>query len=163
MNSEASSGNVSKTDYIEKYFNMVYKLALSQTKSKADADDVCQEVFLRYIRAERPFEGDEHVKAWLIRVTLNCSKSLFASSWFKKTVPIDEEIPFEMKEHGEVYYKVLELPPKYRAVIHLFYYEELSVAEISKYLNIKEATIKSQLHRGREMLKETLKGGYDLV
>lgn len=155
--------SVSKKDLIEKYFNMVYKLALSQVKSMTAADDVTQEVFLRYIKCEKDFEGEEHLKAWLIRVTLNCSKSTFTSSWFKKTVPLSEEesIPFEMQEKGDVYYAVLELPPKYKTVIHLFYYEDLSVAQIAKYLGMKESTIKSQLHRGREMLKEKLKGGVE--
>ena len=169
MKNETSGAPVSKKDIIEKYFNTVYKLALSQTKSKTAADDVTQEVFLRYIKSEKDFKGEEHLKAWLIRVTLNCVKSTFTSSWFKKTVPLSEEfdIPTLMDEKSDVYYAVLELPPKYKAVIHLFYYEDLSVAQIAKYLGQKETTVKSQLHRGREMLKEklekNLKGGDELV
>lgn len=151
---------LSKNEVIEKYFNMVYKLALSQTKDRTNTDDVVQEVFLRYIKGNSEFESEEHIKAWLIRVTLNCSKNIFSNSWFKKTVPLTEEIMFESKEKGDVYYATLELPPKYRAVIHLFYYEELSVAQIARYLKVKESTIKSQLHRGREMLKVKLKGGF---
>ncbi len=165
MKNETFSNSVSKQEMIEKYFNTVYKLALSQTKSKASADDVTQEVFLRYLKYEKNFESEEHLKAWLIRVTLNCSKSSFTSSWFKKTVPLSEEfdIPTQMQEKSDIYYAVLELPPKYKAVIHLFYYEDLSITQISQYLNQKESTIKSQLHRGREMLKEKLKGGNELV
>ncbi len=165
MKNETFDASVSKQHIIEKYFNTVYKLALSQTKSTASADDVTQEVFLRYIKSEKDFESEEHLKAWLIRVTLNCSKSTFTSSWFKKTVPLSEEvdIPVEMQEKSDIYYAVLELPPKYKAVIHLFYYEDLSVSQIAKYLNQKESTVKSQLHRGRELLKEKLKGGNELV
>lgn len=169
MKNETFGASVSKKDTIEKYFNTVYKLALSQTKSKTAADDVTQEVFLRYIKSEKDFESEEHLKAWLIRVTLNCVKSTFTSSWFKKTVPLSEEfdIPTLMEEKSDVYYAVLELPPKYKAVIHLFYYEDLSIAQIAKYLGQKETTIKSQLHRGREMLKEklenNLKGGGKIV
>lgn len=150
----------SKEEVVEKYFNMVYKLALSQTKETHHADDVCQEVFLRYIRSSTSFESEEHLKAWLIRVTINCSKNIFSNSWFQKTVPLTEEIMFENEEKGDVYYATLSLPQKYRTVIHLFYYEDLSVAEIARYLKTKESTVKSQLHRGREMLKEKLKGGY---
>lgn len=156
-----TSDNFSKKEIIEKYFNTVYKLALSQMKSKSKADDITQEVFLRFIKQNKSFENEEHIKAWLIRVTLNCCKSLFSSAWFKKTVPlteIDDNI-FEMPEISEVYFAVLDLPKKYKAVIHLFYYEDLSVTQISKYLGIKESTVKSQLHRGREILKEKLKGG----
>lgn len=155
--------NISKEDIVEKYFNMVSKLALSQTKSRTSADDVVQEVFLRYIRGDTVFESEEHIKAWLIRVTINCSKNTFSNSWFKKTVPLTEEIAFCSKEKSDVYYATLALPQKYRTVIHLFYYEELSVAQIAKYLKTKESTVKSQLHRGREMLREKLKGGFEDV
>lgn len=152
---------VSRT--VEKYFGMVYKLALSQTKSTANAEDVTQEVFLRYIQNQDKLQSEEHAKAWLIRVTVNCSKSLFLSSWFKRTVPLEEDIPFDTPEKGEVYYAVLELPQKYRTVIHLFYYEDMSVREIAESLGEKETTVKSQLHRGREMLKKLLKRGDEFV
>lgn len=150
---------VSDQSVIETYFNMVYKLALSQTKNKSSADDVTQEVFLRYLKNTKPFASEEHRKAWLIRVTLNCSKNVFSNAWFQKTVPLSEELVFEEKETGEVYYAVLELPVKYRSVIHLFYYEDLSIDEISNILNRPQSTVKSQLFRGRELLRTKLKGG----
>ena len=161
MVQQENKPEVSRT--IEKYFSMVYKLALSQTKSTVNAEDVTQEVFLRYIQNQDKLQSEEHAKAWLIRVTVNCSKSLFLSSWFKRTVPLEEDIPFDTPEKGEVYYAVLELPQKYRTVIHLFYYEDMSVREIAESLGEKETTVKSQLHRGREMLKKLLKGGYNFV
>lgn len=163
LTEEKLCGKDEKRKYVEKYFDMVYKLALSQTKNREHADDVVQEVFLRYLKTDKSFESGEHVKAWLIRVTLNCSKSFFTSAWMRKTEPLHEDIAFDTEEKHDVYYAALELPPKYKAVIHLFYYEELSVAEISKYLGIKESTVKSQLSRGRDMLREKLKGGYGLV
>ncbi len=150
---------VSDQTVIETYFNMVYKLALSQTKNKSSADDVTQEVFLRYLKNTKNFESEEHRKAWLIRVTLNCSKNVFSNAWFQKTVPLSEELVFEEQETGEVYYAVLELPLKYRSVIHLFYYEDLSVEEISTVLNRPQSTVKSQLFRGRELLRSKLNGG----
>ena len=158
MENETNCAHVSKKDSIEKHFNTVYKLALSQMKSKSAADDITQEVFLRFIKTDKPFENDEHIKAWLIRVTVNCCKSAFTSSHSTRTVPLSEEIVFEEKEKGDVYYAVAELPQKYKTVIHLFYYEDLSVSQIAKYLGEKESTVKSQLHRGREMLKVKLKG-----
>ena len=112
------------------------------------------------------FQSEEHIKAWLIRVTLNCSKSIFTTSWHKKTVPLSEreDMPvFDTNEKSDVYYAVAELPQKYRAVIHLFYYEDMSVEQISKYLKANPSTVKSQLSRGRKMLGEKLKGGYDFV
>ena len=152
-----------KTYIVEKYFDMIYHLALSQVKNRTYADDVVQDVFVKYIQSDKKFDSEEHIKAWLIRVTINCSKSLFTSSWFKKTAPLEDEFVFDMEEKSDVFYAVSELPLKYRSVIHLFYYEDMSIAEIAETLNIKETTIKSQLSRGREMLRMKLKGGSDGV
>ena len=155
-----------KRQNVEKYFDMIYKLALSQTKSREHADDVVQEVFLRYLKTDTDFESDEHIKAWLIRVPGNCSRNVFTNSWNKKTVPLserEEQITFDTHEKSDVYYAVMELPQKYRAVIHLFYYEDMSIEDISKYLNTNSSTVKSQLSRGRKLLGEKLKGGYDFV
>jgi len=154
-----------KEEITRKYFEMIYKLAFNQTKSRDNADDVVQEVFLRYIKNNVVFKSEEHIKAWLIRVTINCSKNIFTNSWFKRTEGLSEDISvsFETKEESDIYTATTELPKKYRAVIHLFYYEDMSVAEIAKCLNEKESTIKSQLHRARIMLKSKLKGGTGFV
>lgn len=154
-----------QNDIIKKYFNMVYKLALSQTKNIHNAEDIVQNVFLKYLQNSHKLVNPEHEKAWLIRVTLNECKSFFTSSWQKKIVPLDESlgISFDTPEKSDAYYATLKLPPKYRAVIHLFYYEDMSVAEISKVLRQKESTVKVHLHRGRELLKKYLQGGYDDV
>lgn len=160
---ESTTNMDNKREVVEKYFDMIYKLALSQTKSRDYADDVVQEVFIRFINSDKKFESDEHIKAWLVRVAINCSHNIFSNSWAKKTVPLSEDIVFDTNEKGDVYYAVIELPQKYRAVIHLFYYEEMSVAEISEVLKTNSSTVKSQLSRARKMLKEKLKGGYGLV
>ncbi len=152
-----------KREIVEKYFDMIYKLALSQTKNRDSADDVVQEVFLRFLKSDKDFQSDEHIKAWLIRVTVNCSHNVFSNSWAQKTAPLTEDIVFDTEEKGDVYYAVLELPQKYRAVIHLFYYEDMSIEEISKALGTNQSTVKSQLSRGRKMLKNMLEGGYGLV
>ena len=153
----------SKEEIIKFFFDTVYKLALSHTKNKADAEDITQEVFLRYVKYTKPFDSMEHIKAWLIRVTVNRCHSHFTSNYRKKTVELSEEIPFDTPEKGEVYYAVSELSAKYRVVIHLFYYEDMSIYEISRCLGRNESTVKSQLKRGREMLKIKLKRDYDYV
>ncbi len=165
MLDETNFKAVSKEKLTEKYFNMIYKLALSQTKDKQHAEDVCQDVFLKFLTSDKEFLSEEHAKAWLIRVAVNAAKSIFTSSWFKKTVPLSggEELSFETEHESDVFYAVSDLPFKYRTVIHLFYYEELSVSEIAKYLGIGENTVKSQLHRGREILREKLKGEFNFV
>jgi len=150
---------------LEKYSDMVYRLAVSQLKNKADAEDIFQEVFIKYIKSGKDFESGEHVKAWLIRVTVNFCKKLRKTAWFRHTVPLDEwsnALTYEdAHEKSGVYYAVLELPPKYRTVIHLFYYEDMPVAEISGVLNIKQSTVVSQLRRARNILREKLKGEYN--
>lgn len=144
-------------EVIEKYADMVYRLAFSRVKNKNDADDIFQEVFLRYIKSERDFETEEHRKAWLIRVTINCSNSFFSSSWIQKVVPMEgnESIPFESPEESELHELLMELPVKYRTVLHLFYYEDLPINEISRILKQKPATVKTQLVRARQMLKKS--------
>lgn len=163
MEKETPFSGGSDAEIINKYFDMIYKLALSRTGDKTHADDVTQEVFLRYIQKKPKFNDEEHIKAWLIRVTVNCSKDVFTNSWFKKTDPLSEDIVFTTPEKSDVYYATMELPQKYRTVIHLFYYEDFSTAQIARYLNLNEATVRSQLHRGRELLKTKLKEGYDFV
>lgn len=147
---------------VNTYSNMVYRLAFSQTKNKSDADDIFQEVFYRYIRKKPQFITEEHRKAWLIRVTVNCCKKMWTSFLRKKIVPLEDTIVFEMKEEANLHEELQKLPMKYRAVIHLFYYEDLSIEEISKALDQKPSTIRTQLTRARVKLKEILKEDYDV-
>ncbi len=153
-----------KREICEKYFDSIYRLVLCRAKNRDAADDIVQDVFYKYIKTDKVFESEEHIKAWLIRVAINASNSYFTSSRLRKTEPLDENMAvFDTEEKSDVYYAVLELPQKYRTVIHLFYYEDLPIAKISEYLGINESTVKSQLKRGRDMLSGKLKGGYDFV
>lgn len=147
---------------IDRYADMVYRLALSQMKNRADADDLFQEVFVRLVSHVDTLESWEHVKAWLIRVTINCAKKHFDLYWNKNVDYIEDEERIRGEEAYEpppehpVREAVSKLPPKYRLAVHLYYYEELSIAEIAERTEQKEGTVKSQLHRAREMLKELL-------
>ncbi|MCL2427360.1 MAG: sigma-70 family RNA polymerase sigma factor [Oscillospiraceae bacterium] len=149
-------------DVIIKHSNMVYRLALSQTKNKSDADDVFQEVFFRYIRKEPSFLSDEHEKAWFIRVTLNCCKNLWTSAWMKKIVPLDESMPYLTGEQHDLMSELQKLPQKYMTVVHLHYYEDMSVNEISEVIGKSPSAVKMRLSRAREMLKEHLGEDYDV-
>ena len=146
-----------RTQIVNRWGDMVYRLALARTASVPDAEDVFQEVFLRYFRHEERFHNDEYRKAWLIRCTLNRCKSLLASPWRKRVVPLEtaEEVGVE-DDNREVYSAVLALPAKYRAAIHLHYFEGLSVAEMAQMLDVPEGTVKSQLSRGRALLRDML-------
>lgn len=151
----------SKNEYleylVEKYANTVYRLAMARTRKKENSEDIFQEVFLRLSRKMPEFENEEHEKAWIIKVTINCTKNLLKSKWSK--ISLKEEISFENEERHDIYYAVQSLPLKYRTIIYLFYYENYKINEISKVLNMKENTIKSHLFRAREQLKIKMKGG----
>jgi len=147
------------------YGDMVYRLALVRTKSVADAEDVVQEVFLRCLKHNPVFQSAEHQKAWLIKVTVNCSKTLLGSAFRRHSVPEDalgELASEDETPDSTVYDAVLKLPEKYRTAIHLYYYEDYSVREIATVMRTTESTVKSWLHRARGMLKEMLGGDYEV-
>ncbi len=151
-----------KTQAVERWGDLVWRV---RTANVSDAEDVFQEVFLRYFRQEdrQVFFNDEHRKAWLIRCTVNRAKSLLASPWRRRMVPLEVAAQIGVEdEYREVYSAVLALPEKYRAAIHLFYFEGLSVAEIANHLNAPEGTVRSQLSRGRALLREALKEEIEL-
>lgn len=148
-------------EIIEKYADMVYRLALSRTRDIDSSEEVFQEVFYRLSKSTPNFENEEHEKAWLIKVTINCSKTLLINKWKKQTGELPDNIPAEEHEIQEVYDAVLKLPQKYRTVIHLFYYEDLPIKNIAQILNSNENTVKTWLSRAREKLKIVLKGEFD--
>ena len=158
---------LSVAEVFERYADMVFRLAFSRTKNRADADDLLQEVFLRYTRSPLAFMEEEHRRAWLIRVTVRCSASLMSSAWTRRTVPLEEAVtsddsspprdePRWESDDAGVYEAVMQLPAKYRTVVHLFYYEGYSVGEIAIMCEMPEATVKTHLYRARERLKKKL-------
>ena len=137
-------------------------------KNKSEAEDVFQEVFLRLVKYKERIQGREHLKAWLLRVTVNCCKKQFDSAFRKKTVSIDRDVQstdsYEMDlPENLIYEAVLRLPADYRSTVHLFYYEQYSVSEIAEMLELSESAVKTRLYRSRGMLKEALKGEFDCV
>lgn len=141
------------------YSAMIYRLAYTRLQSVYDAEDITQEVLLKYIRADKSFNDEEHRKMWLIRVTVNAVKSWTVSAWNRHTVPLEYagEVSYTEKEVSDIKEAVKMLPEKYRMPIHLFYYEGFSVKEIAKALSVAEGTVKSLLSRGRDKLKAMLK------
>lgn len=158
----------SDVDYvISTYSDMIYRLASANVSSRSSADDIYQDVFLKYIKHIKKnlsFESEEHRKAWLIKVTVNQCKSLNTSSWFRKTTELDSNLSAGENTSSDVKIDfqnaLMKIPQKYRSVIHLFYYEQLSIEQISRTLDIKESTVRTQLVRARSLLKDILKGGY---
>lgn len=171
---------------IDAYGSMLFKLSYLRLQNAQDAEDVVQEVFYQYLKRSRPFESPEHEKAWFVKVTLNACRKVWrgfgrhpqksleeglsgqggAEGKLEEGIPgtavsDPEEEALREEERRRLLSAVMALPERYRDVIHLFYYEELSVKEIARLTGRGESTVTSQLTRGRSLLKKTLKGGYD--
>ncbi len=141
------------------YQNHLFAAAFHICENAADAEDVVQETLLRYYKCRKEFDSEEHIRAWLFRVAVNLAKNVRRSFWRHRTVPLEdymETLTFASPESQSLFTEVMRLPEKYRIVIHLFYYEDYSVREISRILNISESNVKVRLNRGRKMLKQTL-------
>lgn len=142
-------------EVIRTYADMIYRLAYQNTKSRADADDIFQEVCLCLLTKNPPLDNPEHLKFWLVRVTLNKCNSLHKSAWRTRTQALDETLVRE-DESREVLDMVLRLPKHYRNAIYLHYYEGYGVAEIGRLLGKSPNTVASWLMRGRKRLKGLL-------
>ncbi|MBQ8116463.1 MAG: sigma-70 family RNA polymerase sigma factor [Lachnospiraceae bacterium] len=142
------------------YSDMVYRIAMRYVRQPADAEDVYSEVFLRYFRKLRTFESEEHRKAWLIKVTMNCAKDLLTQKLSYdeiETVQIPEAEKGPDKEELLDLRNAMEgLKPEYREAISLYYLDGLSVKQVADVMDRPENTVKSLLMRGREALKKEL-------
>ena len=152
------------TEVVNRNSTMVYRLAFSMVKTIQDAEDIHQEVFIQYIRKTPEFESLQHEKAWFIKVTTNLCKNLWKSAWRQKMVSMEQIEPDEAEgreafteEEERVLESVMRLPAKYRVVIHLFYYEEMSVEEIATALSLQPSNVRTRLTRGRRILGKWLK------
>lgn len=172
---------------VDDYADMVYRIALNQTRRVPDAEDVVQAVFLKLYEkppawfgddgeramaaeAERETARDERLRAWLIRVTVNECKSLWRSLWRQRVelreirdgdAPPFEEPAFAEPTHEALYEALGELPEKCRIVVHLFYFEDMGTREIAEVLGIKEPTVRTRLVRARKLLRQSLKEAWE--
>lgn len=142
---------------IEQYADTVRRICFVHLKNKEDTEDIFQTVLLKYILYSGSFENENHEKAWIIRVTINCCKDLLKNIFRKTTVALDvineEAVTDDTKELLQI---VLNMPPKYRDVIYLHYYERYTAPEIGKIIDKNENTVYTLLSRGRKLLKEEL-------
>lgn len=151
-----------RTDFLaaaERYQDMVYRIALHYFANPQDAEDTVQEVFLRLFTYEKAFDSQEHLRHWLIRVTVNVCKDTLRSPWRKRRVSLEAlpaEPVFQEEPQLELYQEVMKLPEKYRTVLDLFYYEELTVREIAEVLHVRQSAVTTRLLRARKMLKTQL-------
>ncbi len=147
----------------EKYKELLYRVAFSNMKNKADAEDAVQEAFCRYLKTKPVFADENHEKNWFVRVVLRICYDVQKSVWFSRTVGFDEVPEYEMKHFSlpfayedDMLWQVMELPSDYRNPLYLFYYEDYSIREIAAIMELKEETVKTRLRRGRQKLKERL-------
>lgn len=146
-------------DYVKRYHKTVFRLAYSYVRNRENAEDICQEAFVKLLDYRDEFPSDEDCKRWLMRVVINLSKNLLRSFRFSRTEELNEDILLETAEDGELLALVKTLPIKYGEVIHLFYYEGYSVNEIADILSISQTAVTSRLMRGRTKLKSLLMEG----
>lgn len=161
--------------YVGLYTDMVLRIAVNYCKEYSDAEDITQDVFLKLYETKTDFADDEHIKRWLIRVTVNNCKNYLASAWRRRMQPMEFqkiESVLETAEEGAdrglqkdaeayaLFEAVTSLPEKYRSVVHLYYYEDYQVKDIAQILQKKETTIQTRLMRARKMLKKQLKGAW---
>lgn len=145
---------------VQSYLDVVYRTALNCCKNQYDAEDVVQNTFLKLLNSDTAFTDDDHIRRWLIRVAVNEANTMWRSFWKKHVSSLEEmhtEPEFETPENSELFYAVQKLPPRYREVVHLYYYEEYSVKEIADILHISETAIQTRLMRARKKLKQQLK------
>lgn len=144
---------------VRTYADMIYRIACRYVKNPTDADDVFSEVFLSYFKKERVFESEEHRKAWLIRVTINCAKDLLGKrvQWTEYNEElVGEQTAADKDDYMDLYAAIERLSPEYREVIKLYYLDDLSVKQIAQILDKNENTVKTHLSRAREYLRPLL-------
>lgn len=153
------------SDLLDKYGDMVLRIAYTYLKNRADAEDIVQDVFLRIIDKKPSFNDENHEKSWLIRATINMCKNKVNLFWNKNKCSIDDVQEFAVSDKyntdTSVFQAVMALGEKYRVVVYMYYYEGYSTPEIAKVIEKSETTIRSLLHRARNKLKDMLKEDYD--
>lgn len=152
---ESKSRKERACEICRSHYPCLTKLAFSYLKNMFDAQDIVQEVFIAYIKTAPAFESEEHERAWLLRVTINkCKNHLKHQKFVSQGEPVHFEQP--QTEHIEILSAVMSLPEKYRVPIHLYYYEDMSIAEIAELLHEKATTVGTRLARARTMLKDII-------
>ena len=154
--------NARAEQLLDRYGNSLLRYAYSYLHNMEDAEEVLQDTLVQFLKTAPVFLNKAHEKAWLLRVAANLSKNRLSYNKLRQTDELNEELTAEGREDlSFVWDAVRQLPVQYREAVHLFYYEGLSTRQIASVLNRSEATIRSDLHRGREQLKRILKEAYD--
>lgn len=162
----AFSAHAKTDEEIERVFdahgNSILRLAYSYLHNMEDSEDILQETLIRYMDKAPAFENASHEKAWLLRVAANLSKNKIDYNNIRKTDELNEELVAEEKSDLQFVWEAVKgLSSAQREVIHLFYQEGYTTAQIAEVLDEKESTVRSHLKRGRDKLREIVKEEYD--
>ena len=150
------------TRLMQTYGNQLLRFAYTYVHNYEDAEDIVQETLISYMRTAPVFENEKHEKSWLFTVAANHSKNKIKSNNIRRADELNEELVAEKKEDLSFLWEAVKsLPEDYREVIHLFYQEDYTTAQIATVLKRRESTVRSQLKRARDKLKEILKEEYD--
>lgn len=151
------------TQAAQRYADSIYRLAFHYCRNPYDADDIVQTVLLKLLKNSKPFESEAHLRNWLMRVTVNDCKKLLIAPWRCRSEALEEyanTLYAEEPEDGALFLAVMELPPKYRLVTCLYYYEGYSVNEIAQITGSNPSTIRTRMEKARKLLKTKLKEGW---
>lgn len=136
------------------YSDLIFKLSMTYLGNRFDAEDITQDVFVKLFTTNQKFETPQHERYWIIRVTINACKNHLSTFWNKNTTGMEDiHDTLQNDDYNEVTELLKNLPPKYKAVLYLYYYENYSIDELSTALKISKSAIKMRLKRGREKLK----------
>lgn len=154
--------------FVRRYSGMILRLCFTYSLGRADAQDICQNVFLKLLQSDRRFDSEGETRAFIIRITINECKDVLKSGWRRRSVPLDElierEVPFLPEENTGVLAAVQRLPVKYREAVYLYYYEGYNAEEIAAMVGAKPAAVRQRRARAREKLRKELEGsGYERV
>ena len=154
--------------FVQRYAQMILRLCFTYSLGRADAEDVCQNVFLKLLQCDRRFADEGETRAFIIRMTINECKDALKSGWRRRTVPLDElierEAPGLPAQDSDVLAAVQRLPLKYREAVYLYYYEGYNTEEVAALAGVKPAAARQRLARAREKLRKELEGsGYETI
>lgn len=150
---------------VDKYGDMVFRIAYTYLKNKDDAEDAVGDLYLKIVDKEPKFNDETHERLWMVRAIINICKNRLKAYWNKNKCSEDSAADFgtldTYNETPEILSAVLALPPKYKTAIYLFYYEGFKTPEIAQMMHKTESTVRSIIMRAREQLESVLKEGYD--
>lgn len=154
--------------FVQRYSGMILRLCFTYSLGRADAQDICQNVFLKLLQSDRSFDSEGETRAFIIRMTVNECKNVLKSGWRRRSVPLDElierEVPFLPSEDTGVLAATQRLPVRYREAVYLYYYEGYNAEEIAAMVGTKPAAVRQRLARAREKPRKELEGsGYETI